>query len=174
MKKETRRQKLLDLWDDDVEVVTALKEALPKETLDQYVADEDSREAEALLAFFRCPEYFQFDTCQQCNKPFTHTYGKIAFCSNRCRRKALEDKGIEWDVTKSPQERWRPAFVDETRQKQGESQEDFLKRQSRLQGYYPVPLVIPSEAVDALSKMLVSQGVLPQPVDISQESQQAS
>lgn len=168
MKKETRRAKLMELWDDDEEVVSALKEEIPKSVLEQYEADENSREAEALLIFMRCPEYFVASNCKRCEKPFVHTYGAVWYCSNRCRRKDLEDEGINWDVTKSPQERWRPRYVDELRPrvndkgKQVESQEDFLKRQSRHQSYYPVPLVVPSEAVEILSKMLISQGVLQQ------------
>lgn len=159
MKRETRRQKLLDLWEDDEEVVEALKESLPKEVTEQWEADEISREAEATLVFFRVPEMFQFEKCVQCEKIFAHTYGKVAYCSNMCRRQSLEDIGIQWNP-KSPEERWRPAFVIEMRPRtdnkgrQVESQEDFQDRQNRLQSYYPVPLVVPPSVVDVLSKMI--------------------
>lgn len=172
MKRETRRAKLMELWDDDEEVVSVLKEEIPKGALEQYQADEDSREAEAVLAFFRCPEYFHFSQCGQCSKPFLHTHGNIAYCSNRCRRKALEDDGILWDISKSPQERWRPKFVDDLRPREKERPEDFVKRQNRLQSYYPVPLVIPSEAVEMLSKMLISQDAVVESETLSPDTQQ--
>lgn len=95
---EKRLAKLLGLEDK-------LEELTPKEpTAEEKVA---SHEAEAVLRFMYDPDRFTTRSCKNCELSFTVDYPCVAYCSDRCRKVALHEIGIEWDPTKSPYERWQ-------------------------------------------------------------------
>lgn len=73
-------------------------------------SDESALEAEAVLLYFRTKgKEFRKQKCPECNRTFAHKYyipTKNFMCSNECRRAFLKRIGIEWNPSKSPEERW--------------------------------------------------------------------
>jgi len=41
-----------------------------------------------------------------CQQRFAANYKSVAYCSNKCRADALADIGIDWNYSKSEEERW--------------------------------------------------------------------
>ena len=163
MKRETRRAKLLDLWDDDEEVIEAIKESLPKSELDRIDDEVASNEAEAALIYVGSYEDFYRSECAGCGRTFAHSYARVTTCSNRCLRRAIEALGFTWEP-KHPTERWRPkqtVHLDSPQKQKGENPKDFAKRQEghllHLQTKHPVPLTVPAEVVDILDR----EGIVP-------------
>lgn len=70
-------------------------------------ADDKLREAEAVLLFVEQPTAFILKECEQCGGQFMTTYKYVSNCSMSCRIKSLHKIGIEYDPTKTPEERWR-------------------------------------------------------------------
>jgi hypothetical protein len=173
-KRETRRAKLLELWDDDEEVLEALKEEIPKAVLEQYDYDEALHEAEAVLIYLgSSQETFYEKTCVQCGKPFFASYARVTTCSTRCIKKILESYGIDFDPSKSPEERWRPnqdKWNPRPVKGKKESQKDYDNRLNRWKDQtpksYPVPLIVPPEAVQVLQDLGLEQN---HPVSPEQE-----
>jgi hypothetical protein len=154
-KRETRRAKLLELWDDDEEIVSALKEEIPVGTLEKWERDEKQMQAEAVLAYVGSMEDFVRLHCVGCGKDFVSSYGRVTTCSNRCLKKALEDMGITWQIDKSPESRWRPIQTCPAPLRQ--EKENLVDYEGRLENYkrhlqlfHPVPLIVPSEVVEML------------------------
>lgn len=72
-----------------------------------YETPEDvSREAEATLQYAETPESFIRKNCKSCGRTFAHTRGAIAYCSNNCRARGLEQIGIQWDWLRPVEARW--------------------------------------------------------------------
>jgi hypothetical protein len=91
-----------------------------------------SMDAEAVLLFLRKPAAFTFKVCKrtECGEAFGTDYHAVAYCSDRCRVKSLAAVGLQWDPTKSPEQRW---------------------------GGEP-PLLLPPEAVSVLLGLVASGG----------------
>lgn len=158
MKSETRRQKLLELWDDDEEAQEIIKEKLAKTPEEKIVADELSMQGEAFLAYVGSMEDFVRKHCVSCDNEFVSSYGRITTCSNRCLKKAIEDAGFYWDPTKPTEYRWRPMIERfPLLRRDKETLESFEGRKENwrrhLQVHHPVPMVVPSEATMLLDKI---------------------
>lgn len=101
-KEERNRQKLAELF--------GMQEHLPTEPTpsQNIVADNKSREAEAVAAYLEKPKEFTKRTCKwsECGEIFAANRGNVAYCSDTCRQKFLASMGIIWDPTKDPRERW--------------------------------------------------------------------
>ena len=95
-----------------------------------------SREAEAALLYVADRRKFLQKECLNCGGVFAVNRQNVAYCSDTCRKHALERKGIIWDVTKNPEERW-----------------DFKE-----------PLVVPPQVLEHLQDHVQSNS-LPTPVD---------
>lgn len=89
-------------------------------------------QAEAVLLYLHNANHFVAKLCKYCEARFMTNYNSVAYCSDRCRAKALEKMGIKWDPTLSPEQRWAMQGADGTRLK------------------VEPPLVIPSEAIPAM------------------------
>lgn len=72
---------------------------------------EVSRSAEAVAEFYKRPEKFRQRQCDVCMGFFMVDYPAVARCSDACRKKYLLTIGIEWDASKTTEERWKPADV---------------------------------------------------------------
>lgn len=92
MKNETKKARLAEM----------LGISLP----DPVEGPKVSREAEAVLAYVEKPSDFRTKNCKICLERFSHSYGAVAYCSDRCRAKALAEIGISWNPDKKPEERW--------------------------------------------------------------------
>lgn len=74
---------------------------------DPYESPEDiSREAEATLVYAESPKSFTRKNCKSCGRAFAHTRGAVAYCSNHCRARGLEQIGIKWSWTRPTEVRW--------------------------------------------------------------------
>lgn len=98
MKDDKRRERLAKLLGIDTS-------NLPTNTIGES-ADEISREADAVYYYVTKPEAFVQKECRQCGLVFLTNQRTVGLCSDRCRQKWLHTIGIEWDRTKSQQERW--------------------------------------------------------------------
>lgn len=90
-------------------------------------------DAEAVLLFLQKPARFMVKPCkrEECQEPFGTNYRGVGYCSDNCRIKELKRFGIQWDPSKTPEERW-----------QGEA-----------------PLLIPPEALKVLIHLAQSQSL---------------
>lgn len=123
MREDTKRNKLAALL--GLDVPTARTDHRPK------VAKENiSREAEAVINFVSAPQTYARITCRSCGQDFLVNRANVALCSDKCRANELAEMGIDWDWSKSPEERW---YVS--------SQNGRLTNE---------PLVVPSTALRAL------------------------
>lgn len=95
MKAETKKAKLAELL--GIEIPTEGKRT------EQQTA---SREAEAVLAYYEDSSTFAEKMCKYCEQVFAVNRGCVAYCSDKCRTKALADIGIDWDSAKPVEERW--------------------------------------------------------------------
>lgn len=174
MKKETRRQKLMELWEDDEEVIEALKNKLTYEGEEKFVRDESSHQAESVVAYVGSQETFYRLHCQGCDKPFASSYARVTTCSNNCLKKVIENIGLIWHPDKSPEDRWRPQYIQTIQRREKESQKDFEGRQENhrrfLQQYFPVPLIVPSAALEILDKMQVFLDDVSESAPLSQDN----
>lgn len=173
---DTLRQKVMDLWDDDDEVIEAVKEKMPIEEIERYERDEKSFQAESVIAYLGSMEDFYRLHCRGCGKDFVASYSKVTTCSIRCLRKVVEELGLTWNPEKSPEERWRPntPHLTEPLRRPKESLTDFQGRKENyrrhLQLHHPVPLLVPSEALEMLDKMQEFQDDDAEPVPSSESS----
>lgn len=66
-----------------------------------------SREAEAVLLYTENPKKFVEKMCLECHRPFAVNRTSIGYCSDACRKVALEARGLIWNVSADdPKERW--------------------------------------------------------------------
>jgi hypothetical protein len=65
-----------------------------------------SNEADALLDFIQNPKQYLVKNCKRCGEAFSTNYRAVAFCSDLCRAKSLEQIGIQWNPYKTATERW--------------------------------------------------------------------
>lgn len=98
------------------------------------VRENTSRGAEASIAFIDRPKSFAKRQCRNCGQVFFVDRANVALCSDNCRAKELSSKGIEWDWSKPPEERWYVSY-------QGDKNTDE-------------PLVVPPELVNVLQHLL--------------------
>lgn len=177
-KNSTRRAALLDLWDDDEEVQSLLKEKLPVEELERFDRDEASMQAEAVIAYCGSMEEFFRLHCRACGREFVASYARITTCSIRCLQVEVEKLGFDWNPYKSPEDRWRPKTVHLTEplRRAKESLTDYQGRQENyqrhLRQYHPVPLIVPAEVVSMLDTIPQYQGGGIVPGQTSQDSSQ--
>lgn len=75
---------------------------------EKIAADSVSREAEAVIAYFEDPRKFAEKMCKWCERIFAVNRGNIAFCSDECRGKHLNEVvKLEWSPNqRTPDERW--------------------------------------------------------------------
>lgn len=121
MKEETKRQKLAALLGIELS-------ELPKSSRYRERPEDRSREAEALIGYIAKPQNFRYVECSQCGGLFATNQPSVAMCSDSCRIRHLEQKGIQWDPHKPQTERWG----------------------------YVLPLTVPPQALDALRKVLAA------------------
>lgn len=104
------------------------------------VANTASREAESVLALIARQDLFTAKFCKECSGPFATNFADVAYCSDECRKSALEKRGIEWNPLKHPEDRWGyngPRYHDD------EGKEHNVP--------FPAPLVVPPEALKVLT-----------------------
>jgi hypothetical protein len=63
-------------------------------------------EAEATIAYAYDVGDWLDKKCKNCNRPFATNYKYVAFCSMKCRKQDLEAIGIQWDPSKTEEQRW--------------------------------------------------------------------
>lgn len=129
MKEETKRQKLAAL------LGIPLSE-IPKSSYREK-PDDKSREADAVIAYVARPQDFKHKACINCGGMFATNQPSVGMCSDSCRVRHLERKGIQWDPHKKQTERWG----------------------------YVLPLTVPVEALDVIRKALLPEPV-PQERDV--------
>lgn len=98
MKEEKYRERLAALLGIQVP-----PEPTPEEIREN---ESKSREAEAVIAFVENPNGFKERDCNNCGKQFAVNRANVAYCSDHCRKVALESKGLRWNPEKTPEERW--------------------------------------------------------------------
>jgi hypothetical protein len=67
--------------------------------------DDSSYSAEAALSDRKG---WYSKNCKGCDRVFQAEYKFVSYCSNRCRKVALQEIGIDWNPEKSIEERWKP------------------------------------------------------------------
>lgn len=88
------------------EVSSQYKDSAP---LVQDAAERISLEAEAVLFFLQRAGrgVFKDNICKWCKEPFMHTYSNVAFCTDNCRKLAMEHAGLDWNPHgRTDYERW--------------------------------------------------------------------
>lgn len=93
---------------------------------------EKQREAQAVLLFLEQPDQFIIKECDQCGGSFMTSYKYVTLCSHRCRVKSLRKMGIEWNPTRTAEERWHRAQI-------------------------PIEYIIPPQALAVLLKLATDQ-----------------
>ena len=76
-----------------------------KAEVEQAVADVHPQQVEisvlqaegVLLHLYNIPRTMLSKYCKECEETFSTRYQAVAYCSNSCRRKAMERVGIRWD-----------------------------------------------------------------------------
>ena len=92
---------------------------------------DKSMEAEATLEYYENPRTFSHKDCKQCGRSFATRGSPVAYCSDKCRGKAFEEKmGVSWRPSRSIEERW---------------------------GYLGEPLVVPPEALVVAQHVMAEQ-----------------
>lgn len=94
-------------------------------SIDIEAADEIIAQAEGVIAFLDNPKAFcrRARSCSWCERTFIPLPPSVGYCSNDCRKKSLAEKGLAWDPSKGPRDRW---------------------------GNLGIPLVVPPEVVELL------------------------
>ena len=112
--------------------------------------EERSREADSVLLYsLYGGKGFTQRRCRRCNKDFAVSYASVAYCSDTCRKAALAEIGIDWDINKPIQERWGRRLLPEGTQE------------------YHVPLIVPQEVLPLLdASSIQDQSVKEPPVVI--------
>lgn len=85
----------------------ALPEPVTPPTNQQLKAAQDvSREAEAVLFYLYDSRKFVQKECLHCGFVFAVNRGNVGYCSDDCRIRELDRRGITWDSNKDDSERW--------------------------------------------------------------------
>lgn len=66
-----------------------------------------TQEANAVLWSLDFPHSLVTFKCKECAQSFRTNYRYNRYCSEDCLKAALKKRGLEWDPTKSPEERWK-------------------------------------------------------------------
>lgn len=113
-------------------------------------AHDRSMEAEAALEYYENPRTFKQKDCKTCNRAFATRGAPVAYCSDKCRAKAFEERmGVKWQPHRSVEDRW---------------------------GFLGEPLTVPPEALAVVQYVMdrdterYAMIVEPDPGDISVES----
>ena len=93
---------LLAQYGVDQETIAEIKETAPTDR------NAISRQGEAVLLFLESPAKFTSKQCKRCGEYFGTNYRSVAYCSDNCRSRAMNDIfGMVWNWTeKSEEERW--------------------------------------------------------------------
>lgn len=149
-KESTKRRKALetlkeqgmltDAMETELRHIMQVEEEMKLE--EKNLAESASREAESILALISRQDLFTAKICKWkgCNGMFAANYANVAYCSDYCRMKKLEEQGIKWDRKKQGSARWGW---------RGDSNKEF-----------PAPLVVSSEALKAAANHPVIQQFL--------------
>ena len=89
---------------DFEEVFSELKAKLPVESPDDKIA-----EAEAVVQYFETRgEHFNHVNCRECGELFAYKWDRhaIAFCGIPCANANLKRRGLSWNPTRGPGQRW--------------------------------------------------------------------
>lgn len=112
---ERQIQKVLNLVNKHEESIGKAKTEIDVRTVAKEAIElgNDSERAfytaDAVLQFIEKPARFTKKKCKWdvCTEVFFTNYRAVSFCSNHCRARYLRTQiGIEWDPTKTEQERW--------------------------------------------------------------------
>jgi len=173
VKSETRRRKLVELWEDDDDFDTEeFVELLPSKLneVERIELAQAKRVAESVIFALTTEEFGIHKVCEVCNNLFLTSYEKVQHCSMRCIKKHLESLGLDFDPTKPPEDWFRPRWVrevleagrrrnpewgpDKPRQPQFlETEKEWIARRDRALRYHPVPLIVPPEALIAIHNL---------------------
>jgi hypothetical protein len=78
----------------------------PTETT-KAAAHDVSMEAEAALEYYENPRSFSQKDCKTCNRAFATRGAPVAYCSDKCRAKAFEERmGVKWQPHRKVEDRW--------------------------------------------------------------------
>lgn len=70
-------------------------------------ANDRSMEAEAALEYYENPKSFKQKDCKTCGHAFATRGAPVAYCSDKCRAKAFEERmGVKWQPHRSVEDRW--------------------------------------------------------------------
>lgn len=144
MKDETKKRKLAELLGIEV----------PKEpTKEERQASEDaSFEQQAVIFFLENPLAFKKRVCLQCEREFMVNRRFVAVCSERCTINYLAERGLSYDTTREPNERWlRVRVVGMNKQGEYIVEETPQTRWDYLGGE---PMIIGPDVLEILPKEL--------------------
>ena len=83
------------------DVIEEVKEAAPTDK------NAISRQGEAVLLCLESPAKFTTKLCKRCGEPFGTNYRSVAYCSDGCRARAIQEQlGVKWDWLKPEEQRW--------------------------------------------------------------------
>lgn len=97
LKTKRNIEKLAALLGLNTDTATVTKHALE---------DTNYQPAEATLYFLENPKAFMKKECKRCGEVFGTSYHAVAYCSDNCRIKALQNVGLQWTPGKRAQDRW--------------------------------------------------------------------
>lgn len=76
-------------------------------TTTKAAAHDRSMEAEAALEYYENPKSFKQKDCKTCGNAFATRGAPVAYCSDKCRAKAFEERmGVKWQPHRSVEDRW--------------------------------------------------------------------
>jgi hypothetical protein len=121
----------------------------------QAESNERSMEAEAALEYYENPRSFKQKDCKTCGNAFATRGAPVAYCSDKCRAKAFEERmGVKWQPLRKPEDRW--GFMGEPLTVTPEALavvQYVMDRDTERDAYGTVvdpPEIPPTEAVDVL------------------------
>lgn len=143
MKPETKLKKLLAAYGRD----DLLNEPIAPTEEQQLI----SRESEAVLSLLEGREVFIERACLFCQRHFKVNLASVAYCSDECRAKRLQEMGIDWNPERSQTDRWNGSLVlPENLQKIPQ-----VLQQTEARRLNNVPLVVGPEALNLLDSQPV-------------------
>lgn len=79
---------------------------VPTETT-KIAAYDASMEAEAALEYYENPRTFNQKNCKTCGRAFATRGAPVAYCSDKCRATAFEERmGVKWQPYRKVEDRW--------------------------------------------------------------------
>jgi hypothetical protein len=66
---------------------------------------------EGVLLYLHRPQHFVLRECKRCGSPYRTNYTYVAYCSDLCRAKALQELGVPYDMHANNWGQYEPPIV---------------------------------------------------------------